>query len=108
MSLRAHLHRKHFVEYDNGVFNYNNVELLEFLELNGVNVWVSEDECQWEIDLYSLKVFLEKYNIEGIENEIVFSEYTNKELKDTFEQWINIASNPKNSNDTSVIFISWF
>ena len=114
MGFRAHVHRKHFIEYDDGQFNHQIDELEEFLRGADAHIHIVEDNDgveDWELRVEDLKRIVN--NLEDTTEDLAteaspIEGWTTQELVDTLTRWINISSNPENNCNPDYVYISWF
>ena len=95
MSISAHIHTKHEIEYGGPHLNYNEYELLEWLNDHEVDVY--QNETDWEI----LKEDVMRLTKEDCRD-------ANDWGLDSEELWLFIEDIQLNSPDSQFVYVSWF
>lgn len=105
MGFRAHLVKRE-VDFENGFFNWESEDLLSALKdlglrcIEELSTLDGDLDLSWRFDKNDLITVVEtlKQNYDPVD--IIFADYTAKELIKIFEYWIN-------STDSNVICIDW-
>lgn len=107
MRYKLHQRTKNIVEYTNEtLFNHLYNDLFDFLRECDVSIYENGDN--WEIQVSELEKAIE-YLGNCEQDKIVFDKLTAKELKETFEKWIE--TNEKNKDNFTYpdyIYLDWF
>lgn len=112
MGYRIHQRTTSKINYAEGNFSYEQ-ELLAIVIEKYSDVNLSDDSGypkeQWEIPIEDLKQVIEGLKKDFKPDEKVFTDWTQQELIDTFERWININKKNKDNLDfPDIITLDWF
>ena len=125
MGYRAHVNKKHIVEYGEGIFNHCSQALADFLydlkiEMNETKKeeylfdypFYIDDEYNgmredWEIEKEWLEKAI-KFIKTKPQNDVAFDSYTYKEVITNFQYWLDETENKENFSNPDYVYVSWF
>ena len=113
MGYRVHQRTTSKISYAEGNFSYEQEQLASVIENYSCFANLSDDSGypkeQWEIPIEELKQVIEGLKKDFKPDEQVFTDWTQQELIDTFERWININKKNKDNLDyPDLIILDWF
>ena len=108
MGYKLRQRTKSIIEYDKEKFNGLYEELSMFLSELDIKVYKNEDNWNcWEIERSEVEKVVEYLgNCEP--DKVVLGDYTAKDLKKVFENYLAVNDNEENFSDPEYIYLEWF
>lgn len=112
MGYRIHQRTTSRIRHDKGLFSYEQEMLADLLDKYCTDNYIRDDsDClkeTWEISIDNIKQVIQGLRDDYEPDDIVFTDWTQQQLIDTFERWINVNKlNEANLDYPELIILDW-
>lgn len=112
MSYKIYQRTTSKIRYDKGLFSYEQDKLADLLDKYCTDHYIRDDSnClkeTWEISTVNIKQVIQGLKNDYKSDDIVFTDWTQQKLIDTFERWINVnEKNKANLDYPELIILDW-